>query len=110
MQTEIRQLFEARTSVRRYEYDPIPAEAMETIYAAIRNSPTSYNGQQLSVIDIADQEVKLRLYEITGQKQIKSTKTGVQETTRTEAYTDRKPGPDKQRGSTGMCFPAPEST
>ncbi len=47
---------------------------------------------------------------MTGQKQIKSTKTGVQETTRPEAYTDRKPGPDKQRGSTGMCFPAPEST
>lgn len=47
---------------------------------------------------------------MTGQKQIKNTKTGVQETTRTEAYTDRKPGPDKQRGSTGMCFPAPEST
>lgn len=72
MQAEIKQLFETRTSVRRYEYDPIPAEAMETIYAAIRNSPTSYNGQQLSVIDIADQEVKLRLYEITGQKQIKT--------------------------------------
>ena len=72
MQTEIRQLFEARTSVRRYEYDPIPADALEVIYAAIRNSPTSYNGQQYSVIDIADQEVKLKLYEITGQKQIKT--------------------------------------
>ena len=72
MQTEIRQLFEARTSVRRYEYDPIPADALEVIYAAIRNSPTSYNGQQYSVIDIADQEVKLKLYEITGQKQVKT--------------------------------------
>ena len=66
MQTEIRQLFEARTSVRRYEYDPIPADALEVIYAAIRNSPTSYNGQQYY------QEVKLKLYEITGQKQIKT--------------------------------------
>ena len=47
---------------------------------------------------------------MTRQKQIKSTKTGVQETTRPKAYTDRKPGPDKQSGSTGMCFPAPEST
>lgn len=72
MQAEIKQLFETRTSVRRYEYDAIPDEAMETIYAAIRNSPTSYNGQQLSVIDIADQDVKLKLYEITGQKQIKT--------------------------------------
>lgn len=72
MQAEIKQLFETRTSVRRYEYDAIPQEALETIYAAIRNSPTSYNGQQYSVIDIADQEVKLKLYEITGQKQIKT--------------------------------------
>ncbi len=72
MQAEIKRLFETRTSVRRYEYDAIPDEAMETIYAAIRNSPTSYNGQQFTVIDIADQEVKLKLYEITGQKQVKT--------------------------------------
>ena len=72
MQTEIKQLFETRTSVRRYEYDAIPQEALETIYTAIRNSPTSYNGQQFTVIDIADQETKLKLYEITGQKQIKT--------------------------------------
>ena len=72
MQTEIKQLFETRTSVRRYEYDAIPQEALDTIYTAIRNSPTSYNGQQFTVIDIADQEAKLKLYEITGQKQIKT--------------------------------------
>ncbi len=72
MQTEIKQLFETRTSVRRYEYDAIPQEALDTIYTAIRNSPTSYNGQQFTVIDIADQETKLKLYEITGQKQIKT--------------------------------------
>lgn len=72
MQTEIKQLFDTRTSVRRYEREEIPREAMDTIYAAIRNSPTSYNGQQFSVIDITNQDIKLKLYEITNQKQIKT--------------------------------------
>lgn len=45
---------------------------MDFIYAAIRNTPTSYNGQQYSVIDITDQELKLKLYDLTGQKQIKT--------------------------------------
>ena len=72
MQTEIKQLFDTRTSVRRYEREEISREAMDTIYAAIRNSPTSYNGQQFSVIDITNQDIKLKLYEITNQKQIKT--------------------------------------
>lgn len=45
---------------------------MDFIHQAIRNTPTSYNGQQFSVIDITDQETKLKLYELTGQKQIKT--------------------------------------
>ena len=61
-----------RRSIRRYEYDPVKAEDMEFIYAAIRNTPTSYNGQQFSVIDITDRDIKEKLYEITGQKQIKT--------------------------------------
>lgn len=61
-----------RTSVRRYEREAIPAETMEFIYEAIRNTPTSYNGQQFSVIDIDDQELKEKLYELTGQKQLKT--------------------------------------
>lgn len=68
----IKQLFENRTSVRRYEREPIPVEDLETIYAAIRNTPTSYNGQQFSVIDISDQDLKEKLYAITTQKQIKT--------------------------------------
>ena len=39
-----------RTSVRRYEYDKIPSETLDFIYRAIANTPTSYNGQQFSVI------------------------------------------------------------
>lgn len=61
-----------RTSVRRYEREPIPAETMDFIYKAVENTPTSYNGQQFSVIDIDDQELKEKLYELTGQKQLKT--------------------------------------
>lgn len=62
----------SRTSVRRYEREEIPAEAMDFIYEAVRNTPTSYNGQQFSVIDITDQNLKEELYAITNQKQIKT--------------------------------------
>ena len=61
-----------RRSIRRYERDDIPQETMDLIYEAIRNTPTSYNGQQFSVIDIDDQSVKEKLYELSGQKQIKT--------------------------------------
>lgn len=61
-----------RTSVRRYERESIPAETMDFIYRAVENTPTSYNGQQFSVIDIDNQELKLKLYELTNQKQIKT--------------------------------------
>lgn len=45
---------------------------MKFIYDAIRNTPTSYNGQQFSVIDIDDQAMKESLYNLTNQKQIKT--------------------------------------
>lgn len=61
-----------RTSVRRYEREAIPQETMDLIYAAVENTPTSYNGQQFSVIDISDQELKEKLYELTNQKQLKT--------------------------------------
>lgn len=61
-----------RRSIRRYERDSISQESLDLIYEAIRNTPTSYNGQQFSVIDIDDQELKEQLYQITGQKQIRT--------------------------------------
>ena len=61
-----------RTSVRSYEREAIPEETMEFIFDAIRNTPTSYNGQQFSVIDIDDQKLKEELYELTNQKQLKT--------------------------------------
>lgn len=61
-----------RTSVRRYEREAIPQETMDFIYKAVENTPTSYNGQQFSVIDIDDQELKEKLYALTNQKQLKT--------------------------------------
>lgn len=61
-----------RRSVRRYEREAITPETMEFIYQAIRNTPTSYNGQQFSVIDIDDQALKEEIYALTNQKQIKT--------------------------------------
>lgn len=61
-----------RRSIRRYEREPIAKETMDLIYEAIRNTPTSYNGQQFSVIDVTDQEMKEKIYELTSQKQIKT--------------------------------------
>lgn len=62
----------SRRSIRRYEREPISSETMDFIYDAIRNTPTSYNGQQFSVIDVADQALKEEIYGLTGQKQIKT--------------------------------------
>lgn len=61
-----------RRSIRRYEREDIPTESLDFIYEAIRNTPTSYNGQQFSVIDVDDQSVKEKIYELTGQKQVKT--------------------------------------
>lgn len=71
METVEKTLLE-RTSVRRYERESIPEETMEFIFNAIRNTPTSYNGQQFSVIDISDQSLKEQLYGLTNQKQLKT--------------------------------------
>ncbi len=61
-----------RRSIRRYERQSVSSDDMQFIFDAIRNTPTSYNGQQYSVIDISDQSLKEQIYEITGEKQIKT--------------------------------------
>lgn len=68
----VKQTLLERRSVRRYEREPIDAATLEFIYQAIRNTPTSYNGQQFSVIDVTDPELKEKLYDLVGQKQIKT--------------------------------------
>lgn len=69
---DVKECLLERTSVRRYEREPIPEETMDFIYKAVENTPTSYNGQQFSVIDIDDQELKEKLYALTNQKQLKT--------------------------------------
>ncbi len=68
----VKQTLLERRSIRRYEREPIDDAKLSLIYEAIRNTPTSYNGQQFSVIDVSDQALKEKLYELTGQKQIKT--------------------------------------
>ncbi len=61
-----------RRSVRRFEREAVTSEQLDFIYEAIRNTPTSYNGQQYSVIDVTDQALKEQLAAIIGQRQIKT--------------------------------------
>lgn len=68
----VRQTLTERRSIRRYEREPITDEQLSFIHDAIRNTPTSYNAQQFSVIEVSDQTLKEQLYELTGQKQIKT--------------------------------------
>lgn len=68
----VKQTLLERRSIRRYEREPITDTQLSLIYEAIRNTPTSYNGQQFSVIDVSDQGLKEKLYKLTGQKQIKT--------------------------------------
>lgn len=61
-----------RRSIRRFEREALTEEQVNFIYDAIRNTPTSYNGQQFSVVDVTDQALKEQLAEVIGQKQIKT--------------------------------------
>lgn len=72
MMKDIHDILIERRSVRRYERQAIEPQKLAFIYEAIRNTPTSYNGQQFSVVAVTDPEIKLRLYEIMGQKQVKT--------------------------------------
>lgn len=71
MKTVKETLLERRT-IRRYTRDKIEQEKTDIIFEAIRNTQTSCNGQQFTVIAITGQELKEQLYEITSQKQIKT--------------------------------------
>ena len=62
----------SRRSIRRYERRQLDPDQLLFIYDAIRNTPTSYNGQQFSVIAVTDQERKVELAGIVGQKQVKT--------------------------------------
>ncbi|MBD5214038.1 MAG: NADPH-dependent oxidoreductase [Bacteroidales bacterium] len=72
MNKTVEQTLLERRSVRRYEREPIPEADLDFIREAIRSTPTSYNGQQFSVIEIADQTLKEKLEALAHQKQFKT--------------------------------------
>lgn len=72
MEKSVEQTLLGRSSVRRYEREPIAEADLQFIREAIRNTPTSYNGQQFSVIEVSDPTFKEQLAELVGQKQIKT--------------------------------------
>lgn len=68
----VSEILSQRATCRRYERQKLTAEQRDAIFAAIRNTPTSFNAQNYTVIYVDDQELKEQLYEIIGQKQIKT--------------------------------------
>lgn len=58
----VKQTLLGRRSIRRYERRTIEPQKMDFIFEAIRNTQTSYNGQQFTVISTVNPEVKEQLY------------------------------------------------
>lgn len=61
-----------RRSIRAYKPQELTREQVQFIYDAIRNTPTSVNGQQFSVIDVTDPALKLKMSELTGMKHVET--------------------------------------
>lgn len=61
-----------RRSIRKYKNEPITPEQLDFIYEAIRNTPTSVNGQQFSVIDVSDDELKVRISQLTAMEHVRT--------------------------------------
>ena len=59
-----------RRCIRKYEAKPVSEEDLAFIRAAVRNTPTSYNAQQFSVIEVTDMALKKELAELIGQSQL----------------------------------------
>lgn len=70
MEKSVSETLLQRRCVRHYENRAIPEEDMRFIREAVRNTPTSYNGQQYSVIEITDQPIKEKMAEISAMKQL----------------------------------------
>ena len=70
MEKSVKDTLLERRCVRKYENRAISTDDLDFIHEAVRNTPTSYNGQQYSVIEIADAAIKNRMAEITGMKQL----------------------------------------
>lgn len=72
---ELKDVFQTlleRRSIRRYKPVPITPEQLDFLYNAIRNTPTSVNGQQFSVIDVSDPVLKHKMSEITAMEHVET--------------------------------------
>lgn len=72
MQKTVTETFLERRCIRKYEHQPISEDDLKFIRAAVRNTPTSYNAQQFSVIEVTDQALKDELADLIGQSQLKN--------------------------------------
>lgn len=72
MEKSVDQTLLDRRSIRRYEREHIAEEDLDFIRRTIQNTPTSYNGQQFSVVEVSDQPLKEQLAAVIGQKQVKT--------------------------------------
>lgn len=68
----VTEILTQRSTCRRYQRQGLTDSQRDQILEAIRNTPTSFNAQNYSVVYVDDQDAKLRLYDIIGQKQIKT--------------------------------------
>lgn len=70
MEKSVKETLLKRRSIRKYKDQELSPEQVAFIYEAIRNTPTSVNGQQYSVIDITDKKLKQKMSEITAMPQV----------------------------------------
>lgn len=61
-----------RRSIRSYKPIDLTPDQVQFIYEAIRNTPTSVNGQQFSVVDVTDREMKQKMHQLTGMKHVET--------------------------------------
>jgi FMN reductase (NADPH) len=67
--SETIELIKRHGSVRRYKPDPVPAEMVEQIAGAARQSSTSSNLQMYSVVAVTDEAKKDRMADLCGDQQ-----------------------------------------
>lgn len=70
MQKSVAETLLGRRCVRHYKDMPISEADMQFIREAVRNTPTSYNGQQYSVIEITERALREQLAAMSHMKQL----------------------------------------
>ncbi len=69
MSNPVLELIHRHRSIRKYQPDPVPREAIETIVAACQRTSTSSNLQMFSVVAVTDAATRARLAELCGKQE-----------------------------------------